>query len=334
MNRISVVIPLYNQQGSIGKTLSDLLLQSFDGFEIIVVDDASTDGSADSAEQTLLGARIRWNLLRLPANRGASEARNTGLDTATGEAVFFLDGDDRIAPETLACLWNSMKNTAAPVAFCGFRVCGESLEGGKNYAFPLSPASSSIPSRQLLREFLRGKRYLNASNVLYNRSFLQANSIRFPRGCRFAEDREFIAKALFNAETAAVVPDTHVSYIQHENQSTCRMARDPSKYAHEVGVYLRLRKYLEERQADAELLYLVDSLELSSAAIKMATSAARSGRIDLFWKTVRSSRLRELAGLGRGAWPVKPEVGFKAMLFCHAPGLLLRLYTRKAESVR
>lgn len=333
MKSISVVIPLYNQQGLIGKTLSDLLAQSFENFEIIVVDDASTDGSVAAAAQTLRDARVRWDLVRLPVNRGASEARNAGLVSATGEAVFFLDGDDRIAPGTLGRLWETIKGTPTPVAFCGFRVCSENLEGGKAYTFPLSPTSSSVPARRLLLAFLGGKRYLNASNVLYNRSFLQANGIRFPRGCRFAEDREFIAKALFHAETAAVVPEALVSYVQHENQSTTRMAGDPSKYAHEVGVYLRLRKYLADRQADPALLHRIDSLELPNAAIRMATSAARSGRIDLFWKTVRSSRLRELAGLGLGAWPLKPEVGFKAMLFCHAPDLLLRLYTKKAESV-
>lgn len=332
MKSISVVIPLYNQRGSIEKTLSDLLSQTFDDFEIIVVDDASTDGSASKASEVLSVGRVPWNLVRFPVNRGASEARNAGLDTATGETVFFLDGDDRIAPQTLCRLWETLKGTSSPLAFCGFRVCGESLEKGKTCSFSLPSASKSTPAPRLLRAFLGGKRYLNASNVLYSRSFLRVNRIRFPRGCRFAEDREFIAKALFHAETAAVVPEPLVSYVQHENQSTSRMAGDPSKYAHEVGMYLRLKKFLEENRADPVLLRLVDSLELPGAVIRMATSAVRCGREEYFWKVVRSRRLRKVAFRGLGAWSLKPEVAFKAMLFSHAPKLLLSLYRRKALS--
>ncbi len=329
MAAISVIIPLFNLKDRLKPTLQDVLLQDFDDFEIVLVDDASTDGSAEAAEMLLLGARVPWKLLRLPANRGASEARNAGLDSASGEAVLFFDGDDRMARDTLGILGRAMKANRAPLAFCGFRVCGENREGGKIYACPLPAGETAITSARLLRAFLKGKRYLNASNVLYDRLFLQSNHIRFPRGCRFAEDREFIAKALFHAGRAAVVPEALVSYIQHENQSTCRMAKDPSKYAHEVGVYLRLRKYLSGQRAEAGATALIDSLELPGAVIRMATSAVRSGREDLFWRVVHSERLRNFARKGLKSWFVKPEVAFKAMLFAYAPGLLLRLYRRK-----
>jgi len=325
---ISVIVPLYNQVGRIEITLSDILSQTFKDVEIILVDDASTDGGAASAEKFLSNSSASWTLVRHPKNRGASEARNTGLDIASGKAVFFLDGDDRISPGTLALLWNRMRKSNSPLAFCGFKVCRENQESVKIYSYPLHDMESPVPTEKILFAFLRGKRYMNASNVLYNRSFLIAQKIRFPRGCRFAEDREFIVKALFHGEEVAIIPDALVSYVQHENQSTNRMAKDPAKYAHEVGVYLRLRKYLAERQADPKLLRLIDSLELPNAVIKMATSAVRSAREDLFWKVVHSRRLRELACRGLLAWSVKPEVAFKSMLFSHVPGLLLCLYRR------
>jgi glycosyltransferase involved in cell wall biosynthesis len=333
MKQISVVIPLYNQQGSIGKTLSDLLLQDFEDFEIIVVDDASTDLGAVFAERALSDSKIPWKVLRLRENRGASVARNTGLESASGEAVFFFDADDRMAPDTLGKLWKAMKASQASLAFSGFKVCRENQPGGKAYVFPLPRGESSVPSRAALSAFLGGKRYLNASNTLYDRSFLVSRQILFPRGCRFAEDREFIAKALFHADTVAVVPEPLVTYIQHENQSTSRMARDPSKYAHEVGVYLRLRKYLAKNHAEPALLRLIDSLELPGAVVRMATSAVRSGKEAYFWETVHSRRLRQTAFRGRGAWSLKPEVAVKSMLFFYAPNLLLRLYRRKARSV-
>lgn len=331
MPEISVVIPLYNQQGLIEKTLSDLLEQSFKDFEIVVVDDASTDESARIVERVLSGSRVPWKLVRLPANSGASQARNEGLKAVSGKWVFFLDGDDRIEQETLGRLANAMRETGSPVAFCGFKVCTENGEGGKTYAFPLSRGMNPVDSQRLLEAFLRGKRYLNASNVLYDTAFLRSNGIRFPRGCRFAEDREFIVKALFHAGKVAVIPEPLVRYIQHENQSTSRMAKDPSKYAHETGVYLRLRMTLAERQAGSHILKPIDSVELPGAVIRMATSAVLAGKEDLFWRVVRSRKLKKLALQGLGAWGAKPEIAFKALLFAFAPGLLLGLYRRKAK---
>lgn len=328
---VSVVVPLYNQQDSIGKTLSDLLAQSFEEFEIILVDDASTDNGALEAERALSRSRFPWKLIRLPVNRGASEARNSGLEISSGDSVFFLDGDDRVAPETLERLWNAMQKSGSPMAFCGFQVCPQNSSTGKAYIFPASFEGVPVDSRILLENFFRGKRYLNASNVLYGRTFLQSTYIRFPRGCRFAEDREFIVKALFHAKTAAVVPEALVTYVQHENQSTSRLGNHPSKYAHEVGVYLRLRKYLAEHGAESGLLHRIDSFELPGAVIKMATSAVRSGKEELFWRIVRSGKLRALALKGLGAWSGKPEIAFKTLLFVFAPGLLLDLYRRKAK---
>lgn len=329
MPEISVIVPLYNQYGRIEKTLSDLLSQTFDDFEVILVDDASTDACVPAAEAILGKSCKNWALVRHTSNRGASAARNTGLDIASGKAVFFLDGDDRAAPETLDLLWNRMRESGSPIAFCGFKVCREKQESGKIYSYRPQKGGLPIPSEKILLAYLKGKRYMNASNVLYNLAFLQRNRIRFPIGCRFAEDREFIVKAFFHAKSVAVVPEPLVSYVQHPKQSTSRMGNVPNKYAHEVGVYLRLRKYLIGHRAEPGLVHLIDSLELPNAVVKMATSAARSGQTDLFWRYVHSVKLVELTRQGRRAWWLKPDLALKSTLFSIAPSLLLGLYRGK-----
>ena len=103
---ISVVIPLYNKAQSIRKTLDSVLAQTYKDFEIVVVDDGSTDGSADVAEATLLASRLSplaFRLIRKP-NGGVSSARNAGILAAKGEYVAFLDGDDLWHPEYLETL--------------------------------------------------------------------------------------------------------------------------------------------------------------------------------------------------------------------------------------
>ena len=107
---ISVVIPLYNKAQAIQKTLDSVLAQTYKDFEIVVVDDGSTDGSADVAEATLrkfsghpTGSGLEFSVIR-KENGGVSSARNAGILAAKGEYVAFLDGDDLWHPEYLETL--------------------------------------------------------------------------------------------------------------------------------------------------------------------------------------------------------------------------------------
>ena len=95
---ISVVIPLYNKEKQIAHTLKSVLNQTFQDFEIVIVDDGSTDGSVAEVEK-YSDSRIR---LVHQQNAGVSAARNRGIEEATGELIAFLDADDEWKPEYLA----------------------------------------------------------------------------------------------------------------------------------------------------------------------------------------------------------------------------------------
>ncbi len=91
---ISVVIPLYNKETSVAQSLQSVLSQSYDDFEVVIVDDGSTDGSVAIVE-AINDPRIR--LIR-QENGGPSKARNTGVKNARGEWIVFLDADDELLP--------------------------------------------------------------------------------------------------------------------------------------------------------------------------------------------------------------------------------------------
>ena len=94
---ISVVIPLYNKEASIKQSLMSVLSQSYQNFEVVIVDDGSTDNSVAKVEE-IQDSRIR--LIR-QKNGGPSKARNTGVKNAKGEWILFLDADDEFLPEAL-----------------------------------------------------------------------------------------------------------------------------------------------------------------------------------------------------------------------------------------
>lgn len=94
---ISVVIPLYNKRGLVSQTIATVLAQTYNGYEIVVVDDGSTDGSIDEVK-AIADPRIR---IVSRQNGGVAAARNTGIKHARGEFVAFLDADDRWSPQYL-----------------------------------------------------------------------------------------------------------------------------------------------------------------------------------------------------------------------------------------
>ncbi len=104
--QVSVVIPVHNREGLVDRAVDSVLRQTHGDFELLVVDDASTDGTA--ARLLARGADPRLRLLRHEVNRGAAAARNTAIRAARGEFIAFLDSDDEWLPEKLerqvACL--------------------------------------------------------------------------------------------------------------------------------------------------------------------------------------------------------------------------------------
>jgi len=98
--QFSVIIPLYNKAPYVGKALRSVLDQTFTDFEVIVVDDGSTDESAHAAEIALSDASVEWQLIH-QENAGVSTARNNGAAHSKGEYLCFLDADDWWDPSFL-----------------------------------------------------------------------------------------------------------------------------------------------------------------------------------------------------------------------------------------
>jgi glycosyltransferase involved in cell wall biosynthesis len=95
---VSVIIPTYNRAGLLLEALASVLLQTVQDFEVLIVDDGSTDGTPERIAPLLTDARIRYLQQR---NQGPAMARNHGIETAIGDTIAFLDSDDRWLPDKL-----------------------------------------------------------------------------------------------------------------------------------------------------------------------------------------------------------------------------------------
>lgn len=148
--RVSIIVPLYNQAHFVRETLDSALAQKYPNFEIIVVNDASTDHSLQIAKNYQQGNPDMIRVINNEVNKGLPATRNVGIRAATGDLILPLDSDDRIKPDFLAKTTALMTDGVGMVStwlqLCptpdmiekGHNVC---LVGQPGSAYPVYPPS-------------------------------------------------------------------------------------------------------------------------------------------------------------------------------------------------
>lgn len=127
---ISIVVPVYNAAPYIENTVQMVLQQTYQDFELILVDDCSTDNSVALLEELMEnGKDARLRLVKKERNQGAAAARNTGLDMASGRYIAFLDADDVWLPHRLEAGLRFMEEKKAGFVFSAYEFGDEQARG-------------------------------------------------------------------------------------------------------------------------------------------------------------------------------------------------------------
>jgi glycosyltransferase involved in cell wall biosynthesis len=103
--KVSVIVPVYNAEEYIGNTLDSIINQDFNSFELIIIDDGSTDKSMEIINKKLSLSAMDYKVIR-QENSGVSSARNRGIDEASGDYLVFIDADDYVTGNHLSELYN------------------------------------------------------------------------------------------------------------------------------------------------------------------------------------------------------------------------------------
>lgn len=121
--RLSLIIPIYNGRAYIPSLMNTITNQHFTGLEVILIDDGSTDGSADAIESVICGEmesdQISWRLIR-EENQGQGAARNTGLQAASGRWIAFMDQDDRLCDPYLETMYEIAEGSPCDILISGY----------------------------------------------------------------------------------------------------------------------------------------------------------------------------------------------------------------------
>ncbi len=222
MPLISIIIPIYNLEKYIERCLKSIQSQSLDDFEVIVVDDGSTDESLNICKQyAQKDSRI---VIISQHNGGASKARNSGIAVARGQYIAFIDGDDYIEKDFLEKLYNAIRNSNYRMSMCGFDCvdeCGNSVRS----PFPQNYIPDSISGYDAAAYIGNTMPFGVVWNKLYDATIFK--KIRFQEGKTF-EDELILHHLYGECDSIACVKETLYHYVQRAG-SKMTESYSPSK---------------------------------------------------------------------------------------------------------
>jgi succinoglycan biosynthesis protein ExoO len=204
----SVVIPAYNSERTIERSLRSVLEQTRPVSEIIVVDDASTDGTRDVVRR-LAKSDDRLKLLENASNRGPSGSRNRGFAAATGTWIAIQDADDAWRPNRVELMLDAAARDEVDFVADNMLLHDVGTDQITRIGFPIErglrwirPIDVFEQVTQLGAEFSYG-----LLQPIIRREFLESNHIRYNEDVRFGEDLLFLAEIMLSGARAVIIPD-------------------------------------------------------------------------------------------------------------------------------
>lgn len=244
--KISVIMPIYNAGEYLSRAISDVLSQTLTELELICVDDGSTDDSSKIIKHFMAKDK-RVKVVR-QKNAGPSVARNSGLKTAKGKYIIFLDADDFYEKNLLMELYNTAERDNLDIAVTKFDIYNDIKD---SFSLPTEELHGNIfvpggvTSKNEHPDYILSSTTGYVWNKLFRSSFIKAKALVFDPDLYVFEDVCFVCSALALAERVGRIDAILIHHRVYSDQSRARLFR---KYFGQVPVvYKKLKKFLMAR---------------------------------------------------------------------------------------
>lgn len=243
--RYSVIIPVYNSEGTLRRCLDSLVGQQFSDYELLIINDGSTDGSdAICREYANAYSCIRYFAKE---NGGVSSARNLGLEQAEGKYILFVDSDDYVSDDYFALLSHTLESNAADLLMFGYRNFGgvsTAWDTGEFYENAEVGVAEQISSAM--------QQYLFSSlwSKVFKRQIIEQHNIRFANDLVIGEDQAFIFTYAMHIRSIGSIGNHLYNVDVSDGNSLSRKARP---YLTEHLMEVNRRTYAAYRDAEHSL---------------------------------------------------------------------------------
>ena len=293
MPLLSVIVPVYNVEQFLTGCMDSLLADPVESVEIIAVDDASTDGSAEVLRRYARDPRVR--IVTLEENRGLGGARNAALEVAQGDYVMFVDSDDWVSPGALRKITARIRETAADVVLFDFaRVYADGRQARNDRQYILHRAPDGL---------FRLEDHPQLANLLqvvwnkaYRREFVSAVGLRFFTG--YYEDIPWTNAALMSAARIAVLDE--VCYVYRIGRPDSITQATSPRHFEALLQYERLFEFMDAHPETGQFWALMHA--------RMTRHLLTILRLRRVPDELRRSYFSAVATLYRDRRPPKPTV--------------------------
>ena len=211
---ISVIVPVYNVEPYLRKCVDSLLNQTISGYEIILVDDGSTDGSGFICDEYAASHPLIVRVIH-QRNQGVSAARNAGIDQSQSKYITFVDGDDWVDNQYLAALYAGITQYDADLSCCGIV-----YDTSKSDISPVNSSGfDSLSKSDVIQRILLDPQFYGYGvNKLFKRDML--HGLRFDTALKMSEDMWFVVSYAKNIHNAVFTPDKLYHYRMRAGSAT------------------------------------------------------------------------------------------------------------------
>ena len=242
---ISVIVPVYKAEKYLHRCVDTLLAQTFQDFEVLLIDDGSPDKSGEICDDyAKKDFRVR---VFHKENGGVSSARQCGIDNAQGEYTIHTDPDDWVEPEMLETLYKKAKEDDADMVICDYY---EYVDGCNQY---INQCPSSLNHIMVLKDLFR---FLHGSlcNKLIRKELFDRYDVKFPLGVNYSEDLYICIVLLQNPINVVYLSNAFYHYDRMINNNSITLHDRKDWYNKMKSFYPLLRKVLSENDFENEFV--------------------------------------------------------------------------------
>lgn len=255
---VSIIVPIYNVERYVGRCLKSIMSQTYPNIECLLVNDETPDSSISVCEKLIseYNGQIKFHIIHHPQNKGVSSARNTGIQNATGDYIYFIDSDDELVCHSIELLINEIYHHPNSDVVLG-KV--DTVPTTTNYHYPCFNEYNYITDNNWVRlNFFRNPSNFPVivNNKLIKLNFLKQHNLYFKEGI-IHEDELWSFLLCQKLSTLVIIPNS--TYIRHYRPNSIMTGTNNYiRGANYMEVLRNIIKSIDEPYFDLQLYKYID----------------------------------------------------------------------------